>query len=113
SWRGSLTSASLLLLSALAGACSIAVDADRPQCAADTDCQRRGGIFADSICEEGLCREAQDQDDDAACREGDDCDTGSVTGERDACVGSRCPDAGSSRDAESEERDAAGERTDA
>jgi hypothetical protein len=36
-------------------ACSVLIDSNREQCATDGDCQRRGGVFARSLCSESVC----------------------------------------------------------
>ncbi len=41
--------------------CSIALDADRLQCAADADCARRG--FGGALCDQGLCSPSSELDD--------------------------------------------------
>jgi hypothetical protein len=35
--------------------CSVVVDANRPQCAKDSDCTDRGAAFAGSVCRAGMC----------------------------------------------------------
>jgi hypothetical protein len=46
---------------ALSLSCSIGLDADRLQCAADADCARRG--FGGALCEQGLCSPSSELDD--------------------------------------------------
>ena len=41
-----------------ASACSVLVDPNREQCSSDTDCTRRGGAFAGSVCLGSVCRSA-------------------------------------------------------
>jgi len=41
-------------------ACSLAVDADRQQCATDADCSRLGPAFEDGVCVDALCRTRPD-----------------------------------------------------
>jgi hypothetical protein len=41
-----------------ASACSVLVQPNREQCVTDTDCTRRGGAFAGSVCSGSVCRSA-------------------------------------------------------
>ncbi|MEY4514031.1 MAG: hypothetical protein RLZZ450_6153 [Pseudomonadota bacterium] len=85
--------------SSLLGACSLAVDADRLQCAADVDCRQRGEAFADTVCMAGSCREP-------SCR-GASCAGNVEPSAPDACVGASCQTDAQVRDASRPSRDAA------
>jgi len=43
------------VVAALATGCSLAVDAGRTQCSEDSDCTKRGGTFAGSVCQNSVC----------------------------------------------------------
>ncbi len=82
---------------ALCSSCSLAADADRAQCATNSDCEDRGSAFRGSVCFEGVCR-ADDRDDPC---DGGACKASPATA-TDACVGTGCRDAAKARDARSE-----------
>lgn len=83
-FRGRL--ASVVVAALLSASCSVALDADRAQCATDDDCARRGPEFADSACVESVCLPKER----TACEDGSDCMGSRDPTPRDACVGSSC-----------------------
>ena len=46
----------VLLFLLLPSACSLVLTASGAQCRVDSDCERRGGAFTDSVCAAGFCR---------------------------------------------------------
>lgn len=62
--------AGLILVAAALTACSVVFNFDADQCSSDRDCTARGGQFAQSTCERGVCRSLNDQ---AHCSLNADC----------------------------------------
>ncbi len=91
-WRSSGRRAAALAL-VLSG-CTLMADADREQCATDTDCAVRGGDFSSSQCIEGYCELVA-----SSCGLGEGCsselqgDEAELSAEAWACVDSAEPDA--------------------